>query len=96
MIHYITVPLRSAVRICIVIVSTITAVQTGAAQGSNGLVVTPFAQAPLKNITAVHVENSGRVFAVESSRRKGGEWTLGDREKSYGFNTIAEKRLLAE
>ncbi|MCB1100189.1 MAG: HEAT repeat domain-containing protein [Verrucomicrobiae bacterium] len=67
------------------------------AQDSNGLEVTPFAQAPLRNITAVHVEDSGRVFAVESTRRKGGEWTLdesnrAEREKSYSFRTIEEKR----
>ena len=61
------------------------------------LKVTPFAQSPmLKNATAVHVDDQGRVFAVETTRRKGGEWTLGDRARSYGIATIEEKRAYLE
>lgn len=60
--------------------------------GTHGLVARPFVQSLLKNVTAVHVDKKGRDYAVESSRRKGGEWTLGDREKSYGPGSIEGKR----
>ena len=61
------------------------------------LKITPYAQTPvLKNVTAVHVDDRGRVFAVETARRKGSEWYMDDRARSYGLKSIEEKRAYLE
>ncbi|MFP6903902.1 MAG: HEAT repeat domain-containing protein [Verrucomicrobiota bacterium] len=61
------------------------------------LVATTFAgKELLKNCTAVSVDFDGTVYATETARRKGGEWSEGPRELSFGFNTVAEKRAWLE
>ena len=61
------------------------------------LVATTFAGNDLlQNATAVSVDLDGTVYAVQTDRRKGGEWSEGPRELSFGFSTLAEKRAWLE
>ncbi|MDE0835201.1 MAG: HEAT repeat domain-containing protein [Akkermansiaceae bacterium] len=89
--------MNSILRTSLLVVAGVAALGFSTRAIAGELKVTPFAQAPvLKNVTAVHVDNRGRVFAVETSRRKGSEWYMDDRARSYGLKSIEEKRAYLE